>query len=68
VIKKISPLISDSSGITSPDLTGSSEISFFKDQRIFGFHGNKFQVKFLEDNNPSTDLSANELSCQHVLK
>jgi hypothetical protein len=36
--------------------------------RLFGFRRNEFQVKILEDNYPSTDFFADDLSCQYILK
>jgi len=63
VIKKRYPLIGDSSGVTSLDPTESSEISSVKTNEFLDFVQTKSK-----SNNPSTDLYANDPSCQHILK
>ena len=41
---------------------------FRKDQWLSRFRGKKIQVKLLKDNDPSSDISVDDASCQHVLK
>jgi hypothetical protein len=54
--------------MTSPNSTGSFEMSSTKTSDFLDLHRHKIQVKLLEDNYPFTNISANYTSHQHVLK